>query len=180
VDEPVGGAEGLSDLLRQRVHRSSIGEIDREGRDPVGAFVSLAERLGVRFSRAADYPDYYPELPGGRIGRAIEVVPFDRRRVGDRWDSARAAVDAVPVPAKTDDYWLLSRAWSSPAGAVRGARFVGRALAGVARGQELVGMGGAMAASFLEVVLAQGSELWLASPLEELAVERGQVVGAVV
>lgn len=148
--------------------------------DTVGAFVILAERLGVRFSRAADYPDYYPELPGGKIGRAIEVVPFDRRRVGDWWDSARAAVDGVPVPAKTDDYWLLSRAWSSPAGAVRGARFVGRALAGAARGQKLVGMGGAMAAAFLEVVLAQGAELWLTAPLEELVVDEGRVVGAVV
>ncbi|TVR26738.1 MAG: FAD-binding protein, partial [Nitriliruptor sp.] len=148
--------------------------------DTVGAFVSLAERLGVRFARAADYPDYYPELPGGKIGRAIEVMPFDRKRIGPWWDSARAAVDGVPVPAMTDDYWLLSRAWSSPAGAVRGARFVGRALAGVARGQKLVGMGGAMAASFLEVVLAQGAELWLTSPLEELVIDGGRVVGGIV
>ncbi|WP_040283357.1 hypothetical protein [Tessaracoccus massiliensis] len=40
--------------------------------DNVGGFVELAERLGMQFIRAADYPDYYPELPGGKIGRAIE------------------------------------------------------------------------------------------------------------
>lgn len=148
--------------------------------DSIGAFVTLAERLGVRFSRASDYPDYYPELPGGKIGRAIEVEPFDRNRIGPWWDSARAAVDGVPLPAKTDDFWLLSRAWSSPAGFVRGARFVGRTLSGALRGQKLVGMGGAMTASFLEVVLAQDSEVWLSSPVTELVVEDGEVLGAVV
>ena len=43
--------------------------------DGVGSFVSLAERLGMRFARAAAYPDYYPERPGGKIGRAIEHDP---------------------------------------------------------------------------------------------------------
>jgi 3-oxosteroid 1-dehydrogenase len=43
--------------------------------DGVDGFVTLAERHGVRFARAADYPDYYPERPGGKIGRAVEVEP---------------------------------------------------------------------------------------------------------
>ncbi|MFU8840128.1 MAG: FAD-binding protein, partial [Nitriliruptoraceae bacterium] len=148
--------------------------------DTVGAFVELAERLGVRFARAADYPDYYPERPGGKVGRALEVEPFDRKRIGPWWDSARAAVDGVPLPAKTDDFWLLGRAWSTPSGFARGARFVGRTLAGAATGKALVGMGGAMTASFLEVVLDQGGEVWLSSPLAELVVENDRVVGAVI
>src|SRR5688572_14699552 len=37
--------------------------------DGVADFVNTAEKYGVRFVRAADYPDYYPELPGGKIGR---------------------------------------------------------------------------------------------------------------
>ena len=51
--------------------------------DGVEGFVTTAEKLGIRFARAAEYPDYYPERPGGKIGRAVEPVPFDRRRVGD-------------------------------------------------------------------------------------------------
>src|SRR6056297_1169183 len=148
--------------------------------DTVAPFVTLAERLGIRFARAADYPDYYPELPGGKIGRALEVAPFDRKRIGDWWDSARAAVAGVPLPAMTDDFWLLGRAWSSPGGVARGARFVGRAVAGAARGKALVGMGGAMTASMLEVILDQGGQLWLSSPLQELLVDEGRVIGAVV
>jgi 3-oxosteroid 1-dehydrogenase len=148
--------------------------------DSTPAFVQLAERLGIHLARATDYPDYYPERPGGKVGRALEVEPFDRKRIGAWWDSARAAVDGVPLPAKTDDFWLLGRAWSSPSGFVRGARFVGRTLAGAAAGKALVGMGGAMTASFLEVVLDQGGEVWLSSPLTELVVEGDRVVGAVV
>src|SRR6056297_887294 len=148
--------------------------------DTVTPVVELAERLGIRFARAADYPDYYPERPGGKVGRAIEVEPFDRKRVGAWWDSARAAIAGVPLPAKTDDFWLLGRAWSSPSGFVRGARFVGRAVAGAASGKALVGMGGAMTAAMLEVILDQGGELWLSSPLSELVVDDDRVVGAVI
>ncbi len=148
--------------------------------DTVTPVVELAERLGIRFARAADYPDYYPERPGGKVGRAIEVEPFDRKRVGAWWESARAAVAGVPLPAKTDDFWLLGRAWSTPGGLVRGAQLVGRTLAGAATGKALVGMGGAMTAAFLEVVLAQGGELWLSSPLSELVVDDDRVVGAVI
>ncbi|MDY7105974.1 MAG: FAD-dependent oxidoreductase [Actinomycetota bacterium] len=148
--------------------------------DTIGEWVELAERLGVRFARATDYPDYYPERDGGKIGRALEVEPFDRNRIGPWWDSARAASDGVPLPAKTDDFWLLSRAWSSPSGFVRGARFVGRTVVGLARRQKLVGMGGALTGALLDVVLGQGGRLWLSSPATELVVEDGRVVGAVV
>lgn len=148
--------------------------------DSVGEFVTMAERLGVSFERAAEYPDYYPELPGGKIGRLLEVTPFDRTRIGRWWDVSRAQSDGLPLPMKTDDAWLLSRAWSTPSGFARGARFVGRTLAGFATGSPRVGMGAALTCSFLEVALQQGVRLWLSAPLEELVVEDGRVVGGVV
>ena len=148
--------------------------------DTVDEWVTLAERLGVRFARAADYPDYYPELPGGKIGRALEVEPFDAKRLGPWWDTARAKEDGVPLPAKTDDFWLLSRAWSTPGGMVRGAQVVARVLGGLVRGKQLIGMGGALTAALLDVVLNLGGQLWLSAPIEELVVEGGRVVGAVV
>ena len=41
-------------------------------------FVTTAEKAGMVFVRSADYPDY-PELPGGKIGRAIEIKPLDSK-----------------------------------------------------------------------------------------------------
>ncbi len=143
--------------------------------DGVEDFVQTATRYGVEFVRAPDYPDYYPELPGGKIGRALEVKPFDVKRIGHWWDSCQAP---VALPAKTDDVWLLGRAWSTPAGFMRGAQFVFRALGGVVRRQKLAGIGAAWAASFLDVVVQQlGCDLWLQAPLEELIFDGDRVVG---
>lgn len=144
--------------------------------DNVSEFVKLAERHGVQFARAKDYPDYYPELPGGKIGRAIEVEPFDVHEINDWWATSRGQ-DGVPAPVKTDDFWLLARAWSTPGGMVRGARVVGRVLASLLRREKAVGMGAAVAASLLEVALRLGVEVRLSSPTDELVVDDGRVTG---
>ncbi len=146
--------------------------------DNVAGFVTLAERLGMRFARAADYPDYYPELAGGKIGRAIECEPYDSKLLGDWWATSRGQ-DGVPAPMMTDDFWLLQRAWSTPGGFVRGAKVVGRVVGGLVRGKRLVGMGAALAASFLAVAQRLGVQIWLSSPVTELVLEDGRVVGVV-
>jgi 3-oxosteroid 1-dehydrogenase len=144
--------------------------------DGVAGFVNLAERLGVHFGRATDYPDYYPELPGGKIGRAIEVEPFDVHSIGTWWATSRGQ-DGVPAPMKTDDFWLLSRAWSTPSGMARGAMVAVRLLASLARRQKMVGMGAAVTASLLQVALKLGVEVRLSSPISDLVIEEGRVTG---
>ena len=143
--------------------------------DGVEDFVDTAEKYGMVFARSADYPDYYPERPGGKIGRAIEVKPLDAKAIGDWWKTISAPAG---MPIKTDDVWLLGRAWSTPAGFVRGARFVFRALGGVVRGQRLVGIGAGLSTSFLRaVVIEHKVPLWLGAPLAGLVVEDGRVTG---
>lgn len=158
--------------------RSSSTERKEAFVDGVDDFVTTAERFGVQFARAKDYPDYYPELPGGKIGRALEVAPLDGKIIGEWWDSM---LGAMPLPAMTDDVWLLGRAWSTPAGMVRGARVVGRALGGAVRGKKLTGIGSAWATAFIKaVVVDRGVSLWLNSPLEDLIFEGDRVTGVVV
>lgn len=164
LEHTVGDAGRSSDRARKEAFVDGIAD-----------FVLTAERFGMRFARSTDYPDYYPELPGGKIGRAVEVEPFDSRRIGDWWSTCRAL---LPLPMKTDDVWLLERAWSTPAGFVRGARFVLRTLGGLARGQRRVGIGAGLATSFLHAVVVQHDvPLWLESPVESLVVEDGRVTG---
>ena len=141
----------------------------------VADLVNTATRHGIDLVRAPDYADYYPELPGGKIGRALEVAPFDVKKSGDWWKTCQAP---VALPVKTDDVWLLGRAWVTPSGFMRGAQLVFRALGGLVSGKKLAGIGAAWAASFLDVVVQQlGADLWLNSPLEGLIFDGDRVVG---
>jgi len=143
--------------------------------DGVGDFVRTAEKYGMELVRAPDYCDYYPEKPGGKVGRALEHRPFNIRKIGAWWKTSQAP---TAMPILTDDVWLLGRAWSTPSGFRRGAQLVFRALGGVARGAKLAGIGAGLTASFLHVVVVKHkTELWLESPLEDLVVEDGRVTG---
>ena len=143
--------------------------------DGVADFVDTATKYGVELVRSPDYADYYPELPGGKIGRALEVKPFNVKRIGSWWKTCQSP---VALPAKTDDVWLLGRAWSTPSGFVRGAQLVFRALGGILRFQKLAGIGAAWASAFLDVTVQQlGAQLWLNSPVQDLVLEGDRVVG---
>ena len=147
--------------------------------DAVPRVFTLLAGLGVQWCAAKDYPDYYPDRPGGRVGRGIEVQPFDAKRLGD-WVKLSRADEGVPAPLKTDDVWLLSRAWSTPSGFVRGARVVFRTLGGVVTGKRLYGLGAALVMTLMEIVRRQGTEVLLNSPVTELVIEGVRVVGAII
>ncbi|CAL8973661.1 3-oxosteroid 1-dehydrogenase [Tessaracoccus sp. O5.2] len=143
--------------------------------DSVADFVTTAERFGVEFVRAGEYPDYYPELPGGRIGRAVEVKPLDSKVLGEWYDTLRLT---APLPIMTDDVWLIQRAWSTWGGFKRGTGLVFRLLRFLATGQRGVGIGAAFAtAMFTATVQRGGAKLWLSSPVEDLILDGDRVVG---
>lgn len=165
---------------------ASVGELGRAASrqrregfvDGVEDFVVTAQKHGMVFARAKDYPDYYPELPGGKVGRSIEIRPFSGRALGSWYDTLRLQ---MPVPIKTDDVWLLSRSWSTFDGMVRGAQVVGRILGSTVRGQKRLGIGAGLLAAFGKAVLIDaGVPLWRQAPVEDFVVEESRVSGAVV
>jgi 3-oxosteroid 1-dehydrogenase len=167
MEAAIGDAGPASSPERRRAFVETIPEV----------YALLADN-GVRWVASHDYPDYYPDRPGGMVGRGIEVEPFDTKKLGD-WFATFRGRDSMPAPLKTDDVWLLSRAWSTPSGFVRGAQFVFRTLFGLATGKRLFGIGSALTASLFTIVRKQGTEVLLNTPLTELIIEDGQVVGAV-
>ncbi len=144
----------------------------------VDHYVNMMRDEGVRWTRAKAYPDYYPDLPGGRVGRGIESKPYNRRRLPKQWrDTQRIS---IPAPLLTSDMYLLTRAWSTPSGFLHGARFVLRMLGGFATGQLQGGIGVALTGAYMEIVLRHKTPVWLNAPLEDLVIEKGVVVGACV
>lgn len=145
----------------------------------VGHYVTMLENEGVKWARSKDYPDYYPDLPGGRIGRSIETKPFNVYRLPKELRRTMTP-PAAPAPLMNSDFWLLSRAWSSLSGFVHGARFVLRCLGSLVTFQKKIGMGGGLVASLMYIVKKYDTPVWRNSPLKELIVEDGRIVGAVV
>ncbi|MBB2941355.1 3-oxosteroid 1-dehydrogenase [Actinoplanes lutulentus] len=167
MQEAIGDVGPASSPERRRAFVETVPEV-----------FELLRSKGVRWVASHDYPDYYPDRPGGMVGRGIEVEPFDTKKLGEWFETFRGR-DSMPAPLKTDDVWLLSRAWSTPSGFVRGAQFVFRTLFGLATGKRLFGIGSALTASLFGIVREQGTSVLLNTPLTELIVEDGAIVGAV-
>ncbi|SNU02094.1 3-oxosteroid 1-dehydrogenase [Ruaniaceae bacterium KH17] len=143
--------------------------------DTVDDLINTCERHGMEFTRAPKYPDYYPELPGGKVGRGVEGGIFNVKKIGE-W--AKTQRGAVPIPMRTDDTYKLQRSWSTPGGFVGGARFVFRTLGGLVTGKKNVGIGGGLMANFAyATVIKAGVPLRLNTPAVGLVVEDDRVVG---
>jgi len=140
---------------------------------------NLFRSKGLRWALSADYPDYYPDRPGGMDGgRAIETEPFDSKRLGSWFDVSRAKEGGVPLPLKTDDVWLMSRSWSTFSGFVRAAKVVGRTVGGAVTGKKLVGLGGAYASGLMKIVRDMRIPVRLNTPITRVIKEDGEVVAA--
>lgn len=179
VDDSVDKALTYLDAVVEDAGPATSPERKRAFVEAVPEVVTSLEKHGVRWVRATDYPDYYPEQPGGMVGRSIEARAFDTRRLGSWIRYSRMTDGGMPLPLRTDDVWLLARAWSSASGFVRGARFVGRTLGSLVRGQRPAGIGAALVCSLMQIVREQGTPVLLSTPLVELVVEDDAVVGAV-
>ncbi len=169
LDACVGDVGPASSPERRRAFVETVPEAMR-----------FLEGLGVRWAVAKDYPDYYPDLPGGKIGRAVEVEPFDVSVLGDWFDRSRSSEGLPPIPVMTDDVWLLARSWSTITGFIRGVQLVLRTAAMAARRERRQGMGSGLVASLMHIVTEQGTEVLLEAPLAELVTDGdGAVVGGV-
>jgi len=186
-NNPLMVSAGIQDSIEEALEymEQTIGDVgpwtSRERKlaflRAVPDYVEAFGQAGIKWMRTAEYPDYYPDRPGARVGRGLEVKPFNVRKLG-RWRKTMRR--QIPAPLMTDDVRLLSRAWSTPDGFARGVVLVMRTLGGVLTGQMKFGIGGALSGSLMHIVLGQQTPVWLNSPLVELIEEDGRVVGAVV
>ena len=142
----------------------------------------LEANTEVRFQRMKGYPDYYPERPGGlAIGRSLEPVPFDGRLLGAHLKRLHPpAIDTRGMAITAAEYRhlaLVMRTWKGKTTALR----VGlRAVRDRFTGRRTLTMGQALVARLRYSLLRWQVPLWLETPLEDLVLEQGRVVGAVV
>ncbi len=147
----------------------------------------LAGHSHVRFSCVADYPDYYPELPGGKGGgRSLEAEEFDALELGDEFNAQRMpsgnALVLGLLQITVSEVKVLMR------GGLPATIFLLRLLLrylcnGRARRRTRcdtrLTLGSALAGRLRRSLMDRRVPLWLSTALRDLVLEDGRVVGVV-
>lgn len=149
----------------------------------------LAQRSHVQFECLTDYPDYYPEVEGGKPGgRACEPAVFDALRLGDEFMRLHPRpVEKQPMGGRVlfgaaDGYLLLTGDVSAGWYMMKGlfsyytnfrARRLGLPNTDLTLGPALVGR-------LRRSLMDRGVPLWLSTTIREIVTEHDRVVGALV
>ncbi|NDJ36941.1 MAG: FAD-binding protein [Chloroflexi bacterium] len=140
----------------------------------------LVSNSQVRFQRAVGYADYYPERPGGMAdGRALEPTPYDGRKLGADLEGLRRLEIEVPAGlaftiSEYNKLGMITSTWEGKWTALRvGLRTIYNMITGV----HFLTLGNALIARLRASLQDAGVPVWLNTPLKELVVEDGAVVG---
>ncbi len=147
----------------------------------------LQQTTDVKFYNLPEYPDYYPDVPGGKAGgRSCEALPYDGLLLGDALAKLRP-----PHPQELVLGRLMLTAPEARRAAAADAdaviqiinHFTHYALNLKARLKGMrdtrLTLGNALMARLFNSVLDRNVPVWLNSPVTELVVENGQVLGAI-
>lgn len=133
---------------------------------------------------AVDYPDYYPELPGGMFGRAHAPLEFDGRRLGAHFRDLRAPLPAfAPFGGMMLDlpdllhFLSVTRSARSFVHVLKRFARYGVDRLSYHRGTRLVG-GNALIARLYKTLLDRQVDIWLRASATRLITENGEIVGA--
>ncbi|MER7015263.1 FAD-binding protein [Saccharopolyspora sp. NPDC000359] len=201
-----GGSTGMSGggiwipnnpTLRARGHDDSRESIRRyldlltEGKVPAArldAYVDhgpaamelLCRSKWLKFSWTKGYADYHPEYEGGRpMGRSIEPLPFDTRALGpdeqfQRPNSMKGPLGLWVTSKDYHDLAMVKRTWRGRWASVVAAW---RVSSNVVRRRHMSTGGRALVARLRMALKDAGVPLWLQTPMTDLVVEDGRVVG---
>jgi 3-oxosteroid 1-dehydrogenase len=136
---------------------------------------------GVRFLRADGYADYYSSLPGGvDRGRSVECRPFDARQIPEYADKMLPGIASmIGMTVYTNELRSIQYVNRSLKAFLVAMRVGIRTTIGKLRRRRLLTNGSALIANMIKIAQQQRVPIWLETPVRELVVEGGRVVGIV-
>ena len=136
---------------------------------------------GVRFIRAEGYADYYSSLKGGVArGRSVECKPFDARQIPEYSDKMLPGIASmIGMTVYTNELRSIQYVNRSPRALLAAIRVGIRTVMGKVRRKKLLTNGSALIANMVKISQQQQVPIWLETPVQELVVEDGRVVGVV-
>lgn len=181
-------AAGVADSFEEARHylqvtvgdRSPAASRDMYLRQSVQMIEWLGRKSDLQCSYLPGWADYYPELPGGKAqGRAVEAQLFDGNALGA--DLAQLRPPVIPIPAgltftagEYNRLGLVMRTWQGKRTALRiGLRLIGARLTG----RKTLMMGQALIGRLRLSLKKRGIPLWLDTPMKDLIIDGGRVLG---
>jgi 3-oxosteroid 1-dehydrogenase len=162
--EPVPGA---SEIRRHTYIREATAMVD-----------FLVEH-GIELDRAKNWPDYYDERPGGlACGRSVVAKPFNVNVLG-KWKK-RLRPGFLEMPVSLEEALVLPYFKRSSASMKILLKVVARVAWAILTGKRYASAGKALQARMLKAVLEAGADIRVESPVTQLIVENGKVLGVVV
>ncbi|GGI99012.1 3-oxosteroid 1-dehydrogenase [Streptomyces brasiliensis] len=187
-DNPVSRSAGVEDSPQdaRAYFASAVGDVGPStSPERVEAFLNAVEPMtgflmehGVPFRHCEGYSDYYDELPGGKArSRSLETELFNLRQLGPWREKFRARMDMPPIPLYTGEVSPMSLGPRSLRGAATVAKLAGRMIAAKLTGREMRGTGAALQGWMLQAALRAEVPIWTGTPVVDLIVEDGKVLG---
>ncbi len=133
---------------------------------------------GIKLRRSPYWPDYYDERPGGcEPGRTVVAELFDVNELGPWKTKLRPNAFQIPtIIYEATELPLVRISWRARRIALQTAL---RGFTAKLTGKHWVTAGAALQGSMLQAALREGIEIRTASPVKELILEDGAVVGVV-
>jgi 3-oxosteroid 1-dehydrogenase len=131
---------------------------------------------GLKFQRNPYWPDYNDELPGGNEpGRTVSADLFDLNELGEWKHKLRPNKFTLPTPIADALFLpLIKVSWKAK---LKAAKLVLKGIGAKITGKHWVTAGAALQGRMLQQAIRAGIELRTHSPVRELIVEDGRVVG---
>ena len=142
--------------------------------------VEFLERKGLKYTPINfKWPDYYDNLPGGEpMSRSLVCDLFDINELGE-WKDKLSLYPGIALPMGSQDFPILFTAKRTWAGKLMGMKLVWRMLKYKLLGKQMVANGGAMQGRMLQIALREDIPIWTETPVEDLIIENGRVVGVI-
>lgn len=167
----------LDELIGERAEPKRLDAYVDHG---PAAMALLEQSKWVKFFWTKGYADYHPELQGGRpMGRSIEAVPFDTRKLkeDEKFQRPNSMKGPLGLWITAKDYKnlaMVKRTWGGRRASLVAAW---RVASNVIRRRHMSTGGRALVARLRMALKDAGIPLWLETPMTNLVVEDGRVVG---
>ena len=142
--------------------------------------VKYLEDLGIQWIDGILYPDYYPEKPGGKIGRSIECKIFNTKELGEHEKLLRKPSLSMPFPIYSGKVAPVPRAFTSLKDFSTVTGMVMSGLKYKAIRQNGVSIGQALIGRLLQIATNSGVDIRVNCPLKDIVLENNSIIGAIV